>query len=92
MLFDASPFGQDGFAPSKVDVSRGQVANALVVAVVVIVIDEGGDGGIKFAFEEVVFQKNAVLECLAPAFNLALCLGVQRRTTDQAYQPAATST
>ena len=35
LVFDAPPFGQDGFAATEVDVSRGEVADALVVAVVV---------------------------------------------------------
>ena len=52
--FDASPFGQNGFATAKIDVGRGEVADALVVAVVVVVVDEGGNGCFKFAFEEVV--------------------------------------
>ena len=43
--FDAPPFGQDGFAASEVDVGRGEVADAFVVAVVVVVVNEGGDGG-----------------------------------------------
>jgi hypothetical protein len=28
-----------------------------VAAVVVVVVDEGGDGGLEFAFEEVVFRR-----------------------------------
>lgn len=61
LQFDASPFGQDGFATTKIDVSRCQVADALVVAVVVVVIDEGGDGSFQFTFEEVVFEQDAVI-------------------------------
>ncbi len=45
LVFDASPFGPNGFATPEVDVSRGQVADALMVATVVVVVDEGGDGG-----------------------------------------------
>lgn len=55
LVFDAPPFSQDGFAAAEVDVSRCQVADALVVAMVVVVVDEGGDGGLKFPLEEVVF-------------------------------------
>ena len=82
LLFDAPPFGQDGFAAPEVDVSRGQVADALVVAVVVVVVDEGGDGGFQGTFEEVVFQQNAVLEGLVPALNLALGLRMHRRAAN----------
>ena len=73
--FDASPFGQDGFATAKIDVGRSEVADALVVAVVVVVVDEGGDGGFEFAFEEVVFEQDAVFQCLMPSLDLALGLG-----------------
>ena len=57
LLFGAPPFGQDGFAASEVDVSWGQVADAFVGAAVVVVIDEGGDGGFQVTLEEVVFQQ-----------------------------------
>ena len=82
LLFDAPPFSQDGFAAPEVDVSRGQVADALVVAVVVVVLDEGGDGSLKLAFEEVVFEQDAVLEGLVPSFDLALGLGMHRGAAD----------
>ena len=47
-LFDASPLSQDGFAATEVDAGWGEVADAFVATVVVVVADEGGDGGIKF--------------------------------------------
>lgn len=75
LQFDAPPFGQDGFAASEVDVGRGEVADALVVAMVVVVTDEGGDGGFKFPFEEVVFEQDAVFQGLMPSLYFALGLG-----------------
>ena len=74
LVFDASPFSQDGFAAPEVDISWGEVADALVVAVVVVVVDEGRDGGFKLSFEEVVFQQDAVFEGLMPSLDFALCL------------------
>lgn len=68
LQFDASPFGQDGFAGLEVDISRGQVVDALVVAVVVVVVDEGGDGGLQVTFEEVVFQHNVDLHRFCSGF------------------------
>lgn len=53
LVFDAPPFSQDVFAAPEVDVSRCQVADALVVAAVVVVVDEGADGGFEFALHEV---------------------------------------
>ena len=64
LLFDAPPFSQDGFAAPEVDVSRDQVADALVVTVVVVVIDEGGDGGFNLPVEEVVLGQEVVLQGL----------------------------
>lgn len=58
LQFDASPFGQDGFATTKIDVSRGEVADALVVAVVVVVVDEGGDGCFAFAWSAPIEWSN----------------------------------
>ena len=54
-------------AAAEVDVSGGQVAEALVVAVVVVVVDEGADGGLELAGKEVVLQQDAVLQGLVPA-------------------------
>ena len=36
LVFDAPPFGKDGFAATKVDVGRCQIADALVVATMVL--------------------------------------------------------
>ena len=47
LLFDASPFSQDGFAAAEVDVGRCEVADALVVATMIVVFDEGGDGSLE---------------------------------------------
>jgi hypothetical protein len=55
LLFDASPFGQDGFTATEVYIGGCQVADALEVSAVVVVIDEGGNGSFKFAFEEVSY-------------------------------------
>lgn len=82
LLFDASPFSQDGFTATEVDVSRGEVSDALVVAVVVVVIDESGNGCFEFALEEVVFQQDAVLQGLVPSLDLSLCLGVHWRAAN----------
>ena len=82
LQFDAPPFSQDGFTAAEVDVSRGEVADALVVALVVVVIDEGGDGYFEFALEEVVFQQDAVLQGLVPPFDLSLRLGMHWRAAN----------
>ena len=67
---------QNGLATSEVDVGRGEIVEALVIAPVVVVLDEGGDLGFEVTRQELVFQQDAVLQGLMPAFDLALGLGV----------------
>jgi hypothetical protein len=65
-----------------IDVGGREVDEALVVAAIVVVIDEGGDLPFEVSRQEVVFQQDAVLQGLVPAFNLALGLGMVRRAAD----------
>ncbi len=53
-------------AAPEVDIGRGEVAQALVVAVVIVVRDEGLDPGLEFAGQIVVLQQDAVLQRLMP--------------------------
>ena len=55
------PFCQEGRSAPEVDVSGCEVAEALVIAVVVVMLDKGRDGRLEFALQVVVFQKDAVL-------------------------------
>ena len=43
LSFDPFSFEEDGLAAPEVDVGRGEIAQALVVAGVVVVLDEGAD-------------------------------------------------
>lgn len=45
-------------------------------------VDEGGDGGLKFALEVVVFEQGAVLQGLVPALDFALILRMNRRAAN----------
>ena len=47
--FDLFSFQQDGLGASEVDVSRGKIAQALVIAAMVVVIDECVDLGLEVA-------------------------------------------
>src|SRR6266481_6406108 len=76
LSFDPFSFQQDGLAAPEVDVSRGEIGDGLVVSQVIVVGDEGGDLGVEIAGQIVVLQKDAVLERLMPALDLALCHGV----------------
>ena len=65
---------------SEVDVRRRDVVQNLVVALVVVVIDEGLNLSFEVARQEVMFEQNTVLQGLMPTFNLALGLGMIRCT------------
>ena len=49
LSFDPLSLEENGLGPSEVDVRRGQVADALVIAVMVVVLDEGVDLGLEVA-------------------------------------------
>lgn len=61
-------------AVSEVEVGRGEIVEALVISAVIVMLDEGCDLGFEVLLEEVVFQEDAVLQRLVPAFDLALGL------------------
>lgn len=75
LSLDPLSLQQDGLAASEVDVGRGEIVEAFVVAPVIVVLDEGGDLPVEIARQEVVFEQNAVLQRLMPALDLALGLG-----------------
>ncbi len=60
---------------SEVYVGGCNVAQALVVALVVVMIDKGLDLGFKIARHEVVSHQDAVLQNLMPPLDLALSWG-----------------
>jgi hypothetical protein len=76
---------QDGLSPSGVDIGRGQIIDGLVIAVVVVVIHEGLNAGLKISGKEVVSQQDTVLQGLVPSFKLALGLEVIMCTPDMAH-------
>ena len=76
LSFDPFPLHEDCLAASEVDVGRRQVTDALVVAQVIVVGDEGIDLGLEVAGQVIVFEQNAVLQRLVPALDLALGHGV----------------
>src|SRR3982075_1177304 len=80
LSLDPFSFSQNGWAASEVNVGRGEIVDALVVAAVVVVVDKGRDLGFEVAGQEVVFQQDAVFESLVPALDLALRHWMIRRT------------
>ena len=79
LSFDPLPFEQDRLTTAEVDVSRGEIAQALMSAGVVVVRHEGRDLGLQVAGQVVVLEQDAVLEREVPALDLALRLRVAGR-------------
>ena len=74
LAFDPFAFEEDGLAAPEVDVSRSEIVEALVIAAMVVVLDEGGDLALEIAGQVVVFKQDAILERLMKALDLALGL------------------
>ena len=65
-LFDPFSVFQNGLTAPRVDIGEREILQALVIATVIVVIDEGVDLLSEIARQVVVFQQNAVLERLVP--------------------------
>ena len=69
-----SPF-DDGGVPAKVGIGRGDVAQALVVATVVVVVDEMAGLFFQITRQVIILQQDSVFQRLMPTLDLALGLG-----------------
>lgn len=90
--FDGLPFDpfslfQNGLAAPEVDIGRGEVLQALVIAPVVVMIDKGIDLMPEITGQVVVFQQDAVLQSLVPSLDLALSLRVIRSASNMIHLP-----
>jgi hypothetical protein len=57
LAFDPFAFEEDAFGPSKIDVSRREIAQALVVAGMVVMLDEDCDLAFEIAGQVVVLEQ-----------------------------------
>ena len=71
LSFDPFSCPQDGLTAPEVDIGRCEIAQALVIAVVVVVLDEGRDLVLQIAGQIIALQKDAVLQGLMPGLDLA---------------------
>lgn len=76
LSLDAFTFGQNGLSAAEADIGGREIAEALLNAPVIIVIDEGFDPRLEFAGQVRVLEQDAVLQRLVPALDLALGLRV----------------
>ena len=72
LSFDSFPFQQDGLAAPEVDIGGREVIQALVVAPVVVVLDEGAELGFEITGQIIVLQQDPVLEGLVRAVSTSL--------------------
>ena len=80
LLFDPFLLLQDGLTAPEVDVGGCEVLQALVIAPLIVMLDEGIDLLSEIAGQKVVFQQDAVFQGLVPALDLALGLRMIRGT------------
>ena len=80
--FAFGPFAavEDGLSAPEVNIGGRQITQAFVVSMVVIVLDEAADVRFEIAGQVIVFEQDAVLQRLVPAFDLALRLRMVRRS------------
>ena len=72
LFLDRFPFSENVFGTPEVDVRGSDVVQALVIAVIVVVIDKDTNLLLQVAWQVVVFQENAVLHGLVPAFDFTV--------------------
>ncbi len=82
LSLDALAFGQDGLPAAEVDIGGCEVAEALVSAAMVVVLDESLDFRLQLARQVVVLEQDAVLQRLMLALDLALGLRVAGRAAN----------
>ena len=85
VFFDPFAFFEDGGCSAEVSVSWGDVFEAFMEALMVIVLDKGLDLGLKVAGVEVIFEQDPVFERLVPTLDFTLGLGMTWGTTDMAH-------
>lgn len=82
LTLDLFALTQDVLGPAMICIGWRNVAEALMIAAVVIVLDEGSDLALKISRQLIVFEQYSVFQRLVPALDLALGLRTTRRTTD----------
>lgn len=80
--FDLLSAFEDGFVPAQADVGRCETAQALVIAMMVVVHDEGRHGLLERPGQVIILEQDAVLHGQVPALDLALCLRMSQSATD----------
>ena len=83
--FDPFALLDDGLGPAEVGVGGRHVVQALVVAPVIVVLDERRDLAFEVSGQEVVLQQDAVFQRLVPALDLTLGLRMERGAANMVH-------
>ena len=59
LFFDRFPFSENVFGTPEVDVRGSDVVQALVVAMIVVMLDKQADALLEFSGQVIVFQQDA---------------------------------
>ena len=73
LALDPFAFEEDGVGASKMDVSRGEIVEALIAGMVVM--RHEGDLAFEIAGQVIALKQDAVFERLMPALDLAWVCG-----------------
>lgn len=79
-VLDALTLCEDALGSPEVDIGRGQIVETLMVAGVIVMLDERAYLPFKIAGQVGVVEQDAVLQGLMSALDLPLCLRMRRRT------------
>ena len=71
------PFSNNVLGTVEVDARGSDVVQAIVIALIVLVIDKDTDLLLQIAWQLVVFQESGVLHDLVPAFDFTLFFGME---------------
>ena len=85
LFLDGGALGEDLLVPPEAGIGRHHIAQALMVTLVAVVVDERLDLSFEIAKQVVVLQQDAVLQRLVPALKLALRLGVEGSAAHMAH-------
>ena len=77
LFFDPFSLFDYGGCPAEVGIGRRNVAQDFVIALVVVMLHERLYLGLQVPWQELVFQQDAFVQGLVPAFDLAWCLRME---------------
>src|ERR1700748_3315365 len=83
--FDPFSLHEDGLTASEIDIGGGEIADAFVIAQMIIMLHEAFDVCFKIARQIIVLEQDAVLERLMPALDFTLGHGMVRRSADMGH-------